>query len=745
MFDSAKPIQSDAQDLLNRSVYARKLADAILAQTQPDCLVIGLYGTWGSGKTSILNLMENRLKEVALERLPQDLPPIVVKFNPWHYPDQAELVSQFFTCLSTELRVNAYGKLLHKRLSVLLNRLALMSVPLNFIPTYGPAIKVLASIAGGLSTVAAWLGLKVDDLPRVKQRIADVLAKQKQRIVVVIDDIDRLTSAEIMQVFQLVRSLADFPNMIYILAFDKEIVINALNEVQQGKGNSYLEKIVNVPFLMPAISVQTVRAIAGLRIAAKIAETRGVPPSWDSWTTYELLVFHGALQYYFLTIRDVVRFANVFEFNYNYTKGQIATIDVAAITALQVFEPAVVEGLLQQRWLLLGDAGREEKVDLNVDAFTAIARLGSRVSEDILGELLRNVFPRLRALVDPGYTLSRGDVAHWATAGRVCSRKWFDLLFAFSLAKGSLGKTEVSDALGTATTFEGFWNATRSFIDDNRILEFLDHLASYAELRLIPRDHCVNILAALVDLGDFIRENEGDDDYGHYQTSVTLSALIRNLVSTARSDDDREYMIAAAIERSANSLYSVVLAASAAPTSTGIATIVACRKLEYAAKTDKLISHRWSCRILGYWSRVSNLATIQGCLDRIKVNPKLLIGYLRNFLTVSLEQGSDADPREPLFRRTYSMDIRQNQDHFGVDEVAEILSERMAICSPEDGSLIDQSRAVTSSLEALTNEEIRIATVYLEAYYRGRSGDVMHRVEWLKWVKDRKKEKVLFP
>ncbi len=74
---------------------------------------------------------------------------------------------------------------------------------------------------------------------------------------VIIDDIDRLTAAEIRQIFQLVKLSARFPYVVYVLAFDRDAVAEALSELGVTSGEEYLEKIVQVSFDLPPISEQT--------------------------------------------------------------------------------------------------------------------------------------------------------------------------------------------------------------------------------------------------------------------------------------------------------------------------------------------------------------------------------------------------------------------------------------------------------------------------------------------------------
>ena len=98
MFRSDLPIQSSKEDLLSRAAFSRSLADAILAYTNKESIVTALYGAWGTGKSSVVNLVLERIDESAI-----DTRPLLVKFNPWNYSDQNQLVEQFFRSISVAL------------------------------------------------------------------------------------------------------------------------------------------------------------------------------------------------------------------------------------------------------------------------------------------------------------------------------------------------------------------------------------------------------------------------------------------------------------------------------------------------------------------------------------------------------------------------------------------------------------------------------------------------------------------
>lgn len=77
-----------------------------------------------------------------------------------------------------------------------------------------------------------------NDLITIKNNITKKLAKSKLKYIVFIDDIDRLNNKEIKLLMQLIKAVGDFPNIIYVLAFDRDIVANALNDEQKINGGS---------------------------------------------------------------------------------------------------------------------------------------------------------------------------------------------------------------------------------------------------------------------------------------------------------------------------------------------------------------------------------------------------------------------------------------------------------------------------------------------------------------------------
>ena len=228
MFKPDQPISTTTDDLLQRAPFARSLADSFVKYKDTHSIVTGLYGKWGSGKSSVINMCIEHIEELAKD-FSQKEKPIVIKFNPWNYSDQNQLISQFFKQLSLSLKRTDFGEDAIKAADQL-EAYAEFFEPLALIPE--PSLGLMAAVTSKVMkkvgfAARKWGELKKKDLVATRKSLDDYLKKQKRKIVIIIDDIDRLNSTEIRQIFQLVKLLGDFPNTIYLLAFDREVIVES--------------------------------------------------------------------------------------------------------------------------------------------------------------------------------------------------------------------------------------------------------------------------------------------------------------------------------------------------------------------------------------------------------------------------------------------------------------------------------------------------------------------------------------
>ena len=103
--DKDTPIYSKSQDILNRGNFVNNLVHLLQNNNDEESTVIGLYGPWGSGKTSIINLIQEKLSTSGRtsSEISEDTRYVLVTFNPWLYSNMKDLIVEFFTCMTEAL------------------------------------------------------------------------------------------------------------------------------------------------------------------------------------------------------------------------------------------------------------------------------------------------------------------------------------------------------------------------------------------------------------------------------------------------------------------------------------------------------------------------------------------------------------------------------------------------------------------------------------------------------------------
>lgn len=329
-YNTDKPIEKQEDDLLGRASFSNQLGKAIYGHEEKSSLVIGLFGEWGTGKTSKINMVE---KEILRLSLKDNKKQFIIRFSPWNYTDKDNLISLFFESLQSKLKefdTKKIYKSVRKALCDYANALDLLS----YIPGMSPKlVEIIKAIAKGQ-------GEQLEDKPdldKSRKTLEKELMKINSKIIVIIDDIDRLTNIQIRDIFQLVKQVADFPNVIYILVMDRNVVQSALTAVHEiDDGNEYLEKIIQIPLEIPQLSKEKLNNIFLNRLEA-ILNNSSIEVKIDN--SYWNNIFTNCISPYINNLRDVNRILNTFQFKYGVLQQETSFEDMIAITTLEVIEP----------------------------------------------------------------------------------------------------------------------------------------------------------------------------------------------------------------------------------------------------------------------------------------------------------------------------------------------------------------------------------------------------------------------
>ena len=315
-----QPIRQPEDNVLRRAEFARSLAKRVLEIDWSDGIVVGVLGPWGSGKTSVINLARPQWEDDGVK---------VLDFNPWMFSGTEQLIERFFFELSAQMRLlpdlAGIDRLLGNFGSGLVGLLppSPWTVPAQWL------FRTLARIGvGGPAKIL---------LDR-RAKIEKALKKLKKPIVVVLDDIDRLTTPEIRDIFKLVRLAASFPNIIYVVVFDRERVEEALGEQKKISGRDYLEKILLTSFDLPAVPDHVLDEQVTGAIEDSLSDVSNQGPfDGRAWTDVFIEIIRPLIR----NMRDVRRYAIAIRGTVQDLDGQVALVDVLALEAVRVFLPDV--------------------------------------------------------------------------------------------------------------------------------------------------------------------------------------------------------------------------------------------------------------------------------------------------------------------------------------------------------------------------------------------------------------------
>jgi len=558
-FSTDRPIGSAADDLLGRAPFAQSLARAIGAWTLRDSLVIGLFGPWGEGKTSVKNM--------TLESLRKTLPAVtVVEFNPWQWSGQDQLASAFFDQIGLALgrtdkglegrrrtaKWRAYAAYLRAG-SLLVSGIPRFLFPLLLLfgsvgllgaglGSLAGVLRILFGLAGAIlllvaallsqggkfaefisSGIAAQVEAAQKSLDEVRKELTELLAKLKEPLVVVIDDVDRLDKKELQLLFQLVKANADFPSLVYLMLFQRNTVEKGLHEISGGSGRDFLEKIIQVGFDVPIAERGLLeRAVFdGLNriLADPAVEKRFNQRRWAN-------LFVPGISGYFRTLRDVRRFLAVLDFHLNLflqdKSLEIDPIDLIGLEALRVFEPDVYSGIPPLKAVvtrlsgtgLYGNEGEAETRRL----LETLIKGANENSRPRVREIIKQLFPAI-GWVFGGPRYSAGIHEEWLRDLRVGHPDTFDRYFNLVIPHGDISQAEVDRLLAHADDRENTVAQLLSLSARNLLATALERLEAYKER--IPLEHSIPFVTSLFDIGDELPKAGG----GMFEIEPAMHAI----------------------------------------------------------------------------------------------------------------------------------------------------------------------------------------------------------------------------
>ena len=221
-------------------------------------------------------------------------------------------------------------------------------------------------------------------LSQLRDDLSAALREQHKRILVIIDDVDRLPADEVRQIFRLVKSVADLPNVIYLLIFDRNIAERAFDDPANELGPKWHEKIVQAAFDLPPVQRIDIQQLF-LEGLNKLVGAMDLPDQ-TRWGN----VFHDGIAPWLSTPRDAGRLLNSLVVTWPAIARDVDFADFVALETLRLFEPGLHEFIRHNPHRLTGLArdsayDRDAKDSLGKDILEPGGTCRPRASEGRAG------------------------------------------------------------------------------------------------------------------------------------------------------------------------------------------------------------------------------------------------------------------------------------------------------------------------------------------------------------------------
>ena len=454
------PIENKEQDQLKRFPLATKVVTMISAFTGKESFVIGVEGKWGSGKTSFINLILGQLNKDNV---------VYFTFNPWNFSDESSLLRDFFIKFSEAVE-KITGKKTGKRMKEYAGKLSEVDLGISYKGFSFNPLKLLKFWSPDIS------------LEAIRKELNGALADIEKKIVVVIDDIDRLDKKETKLILKLVKLTADFPKTIFILTYDRARVEDRITEKENGlDGNEYLKKIIQVSFSLPLPDQQELWNIlfkdldTSLETIYEKAELSGKEETrWGE-------LFRNGFNDLFSTIRDIKRYISSLRLDWSIMgKSDVNKIDFLGIEAVRVFAPRFYDSMSTHKELFIEDGKSYLRGTYRNDSEVAVAK--QKQYEELLNlipdkevrmsidGICKELFPQL------GTHLMRSS-EEWERDLRICSPERFNFYFQLGIPFGELSESQIDEVIEDMAEQEAFKTSILQFKREKCLRKVLSKLS----------------------------------------------------------------------------------------------------------------------------------------------------------------------------------------------------------------------------------------------------------------------------
>ena len=591
-----KPIERPGDDQFGFSSFAKAIAKSIVKNKKPEGTVIAIRGPWGSGKSSVINLVRHYVKHYLEEEMEKKRKPDqtqksfefpraapnwikslapkmcsrqssddtsnsvnisiqILDFKCWWFKGEEALMLEFFRQLYSALDQSDLreAKAAMSQLgSIILSGSAPLvgTVVNSMVPIVGNAV---SNSMNNLSKLIK----QEETIENLYKKISQGLESQKnKRYLMIIDDIDRLSPDEALLIFRLVKSVGQLPKITYLLAYDRKVAEKIVSERYPSEGPSYLEKIVQAGVDIPYPLHSDLRNtfMQSVRELWKKPENSIYRKKYqDSDYSHFENLFDNVVDPQIQSPRDIIRIMNTLRVTWPPVAGEVDPADFLALETLRVKQPGLYATLKANKEILTGmdflSEDKNSKISRYEDIF--VHDLQDEKQRAAMKRALGYLFPPLAA-VWAAYDISDSSREEWKCQRRACSPAHFDTYFRFSLSQ-TISLKKVQAVIKNSGNADDVKNAFLQASQIQRRNErgtyasiLLDELKVHAQH--IPIENAEAFLSALFKVHDRIDvESDQSNVFLWTDNSDRICSLIKNFLLDRTTLNQRSAVISQVI------------------------------------------------------------------------------------------------------------------------------------------------------------------------------------------------------
>lgn len=432
MFKVDEPIIiSTENDIFKRLKFVKELTNNFKYLNETNSAFnVGIVAPWGFGKTSFMKTLKKHIEEEP------DF--ITIELNLWKCNSPNQIIEMLFKLLRENLKpfsfridnqMEEYSKDLIKGFTK--NRFS------DLIDRVFPSAS----------------------LEKQFIKIRNEIKSIKKKVLILIDDIDRLDKNEIYEVIRLIRNTASFPNFYFVVAYDRNYILNGIEEINTYQIPAFLEKIFQYEFVLPPIPNEVLQQEVQLMIKSVLSEKyKNEYIEFIQKKKHDEVTSYGQVDLtkkYIFNIRDVIRFSNSFSMSHSFLKGEVYFPDFYNIELIKFKHPEIISKFYRSSNRFLSTFDEEYKEydtfflrskndDLpNFEKFLLGQKLIYKIDENEIDTIIVSLNSIFRKKNTANYhSINKGTKSHLS----IIHPLMYDRYFQMELMAGNLSEEQLSTA-----------------------------------------------------------------------------------------------------------------------------------------------------------------------------------------------------------------------------------------------------------------------------------------------------------